>query len=400
MTTSTDTAPQVEVPDSTESAKRSRRRLMSRVSIQSKLLVMLLADERAVGRGRGRHRLPVGAQFAASFGVRPADRDPAVAESRAADRDRGSEELAGGLLARVDGHRRRIEAFTAGFDQLAPPPSTRPNSSRSSTTTPSSSPRTRTSRPATTSTSTRCCRRRPRSGICRRTTPFRSATTTTTADWTRRSSSTTPATAAPWSAANARYNDFFREIVTRFDFEDALLLDTRGNVVYSAYKGVDLGTNILTGPYKGSELGDAYQKALDSNAVDYVGLTDFGDYQPADEPTAWFVSPVGPQGQRRRRAGAAIPDLEDQQADDDRRSLAGLRHGRDRRDVHRRPRRPDAIQFPAVPRGSRSLQARRHRSRHAAGRRARTRSGSTAPPWCSPWRPRPPSWRSRVSAAR
>jgi class 3 adenylate cyclase len=99
-----------------------------------------------------------------------------------------------------------------------------------------------------------------------------------------------------WSAANARFNDFFREIVKRFEFEDALLLDTRGNVVYSAYKGVDLGTNVLTGPYREGQLGDAYQKALASNAVDYVGVTDFGDYQPADEPTAWMMSPVGQGG--------------------------------------------------------------------------------------------------------
>ncbi|MGZ5378265.1 MAG: HAMP domain-containing protein, partial [Mycobacterium sp.] len=99
-----------------------------------------------------------------------------------------------------------------------------------------------------------------------------------------------------WSAANARYNDFFREIVTRFEFEDALLFDTRGNVVYTAYKGVDLGTNVFTGPFKGGPLASAYQQALDSNAVDYVGITDFGEYEPADEPTAWFMSPVGPQG--------------------------------------------------------------------------------------------------------
>jgi class 3 adenylate cyclase len=99
-----------------------------------------------------------------------------------------------------------------------------------------------------------------------------------------------------WSAANARFNDFFRQIVTRFEFEDALLLDTRGNVVYSAYKGVDLGTNILNGPYHSSALTDAYNKAVESNAVDYVAITDFGDYQPADEPTAWMVSPVGDQG--------------------------------------------------------------------------------------------------------
>ncbi len=101
---------------------------------------------------------------------------------------------------------------------------------------------------------------------------------------------------SPWSAANARYNDFFREIVKRFEFEDALLLDTRGNVVYSAYKGVDLGTNVLTGPYRDGGLRQAYEKALASNAVDYVGITDFGDYQPADQPTAWMLSPVGEGG--------------------------------------------------------------------------------------------------------
>jgi class 3 adenylate cyclase len=99
-----------------------------------------------------------------------------------------------------------------------------------------------------------------------------------------------------WSAANARFNGFFREMVNRFEFEDVLLLDTRGNVVYTAYKGVDLGTNILNGPYREGQLRDAYEKAMASNVVDYVGITDFGDYLPADEPTAWLVAPIGPQG--------------------------------------------------------------------------------------------------------
>nr|WP_238950852.1 adenylate/guanylate cyclase domain-containing protein [Mycobacterium sp. IDR2000157661] len=101
---------------------------------------------------------------------------------------------------------------------------------------------------------------------------------------------------SPWSAASARFNDFFREIVQRFQFEDALLLDTRGNIVYSAHKGVDLGTNILTGPYREGGLQEAYQQVLTSNAVDYVGVTDFGDYQPANEPTAWMLAPTGPSG--------------------------------------------------------------------------------------------------------
>jgi class 3 adenylate cyclase len=100
-----------------------------------------------------------------------------------------------------------------------------------------------------------------------------------------------------WSAANAKYQDFFRQIITRFAFEDVLLLDTRGNVVYTAFKDVDLGTNILTGPYTGSKLRDAYEKAIASNNDNYVGITDFETYQPAeDQPTAWMVSPVGGGG--------------------------------------------------------------------------------------------------------
>src|SRR6185312_14556121 len=100
-----------------------------------------------------------------------------------------------------------------------------------------------------------------------------------------------------WSNANARYQDFFRQIVQRFEFQDVLLLDTRGNVVYSAYKDVDLGTNILTGPYNTSKLRGAYEKAMASNSDDFVAITDFEIYQPAEgQPTAWMVSPVGVGG--------------------------------------------------------------------------------------------------------
>jgi class 3 adenylate cyclase len=100
-----------------------------------------------------------------------------------------------------------------------------------------------------------------------------------------------------WTAANARFDFYLRGIVTRFDYRDALLLDTQGNVVYSVMKGPDLGTNILTGPYRESNLRGAYQKALSSNDVDFVWITDFQPYQPAlDAPTAWVVSPVGMNG--------------------------------------------------------------------------------------------------------
>ena len=100
-----------------------------------------------------------------------------------------------------------------------------------------------------------------------------------------------------WSAANARYQGFFRQIVERFAFEDALLLDNRGNVVYSVYKNVDLGTNILNGPYNGSKLREAYQEVMSSNKEERLVITDFEFYQPAAmAPTAWLVAALPPTG--------------------------------------------------------------------------------------------------------
>ena len=100
-----------------------------------------------------------------------------------------------------------------------------------------------------------------------------------------------------WTTANTHFDFYMRGIVTRFDYGDVLLLDTKGNVVYSVKKGPDLGTNILTGPYRESKLRDAYEKALGSNDIDFVWFTDFEPYQPQlNAPTAWVVSPIGMNG--------------------------------------------------------------------------------------------------------
>jgi class 3 adenylate cyclase len=97
-----------------------------------------------------------------------------------------------------------------------------------------------------------------------------------------------------WSAHNAEYNAYFRDMADRYGYGDVLLLDTRGNVVYSVFKGVDLGTNVRTGPYSGTALADAYDTALASNTLDAVTFEDFEHYQPAyDVPVGWAVTAVG-----------------------------------------------------------------------------------------------------------
>ncbi len=96
-----------------------------------------------------------------------------------------------------------------------------------------------------------------------------------------------------WSAANAHFNNYFHEVATRFEYRDAMLLDTRGNVVYSVNKGPTLGTNILTGPFRESNLRGAYEKAMATDSLDFVWITDFQPFQAAlGAPVAWLVSPI------------------------------------------------------------------------------------------------------------
>lgn len=97
-----------------------------------------------------------------------------------------------------------------------------------------------------------------------------------------------------FSQVTQRYGDYLSRLVHQVGYEDLLLLNLDGDVVYSAYKGVDLGTNLNDGPYRNSLLAGAYRDVLASNSVDAVETTDFERWIPSlNVPGLWVVSPVG-----------------------------------------------------------------------------------------------------------
>jgi class 3 adenylate cyclase len=290
MTTNTDAESAVEPEPAPAAKPRSlRRRTLSRISIQSKLLIMLLVTSvlsaavvGAIGYQSGRSSLR-----ASVFDSLTEIRQSQTRQLQAQIADLQSSLV---VFTRGSTATEAIQAFTAGFDQLNNATITPPQQQSiveyyNKEFAPAENEQTGNQVDVTGLLPTTNAQKYLQANY---TTPF--------TDWDQALDFGDAHDGSAWSAASARFNDFFKEVVKRFEFEDALLLDTRGNVVYSAYKGVDLGTNILTGPYKGGDLTDAYNKAIDSHAVDYVAITDFGDYQPADEPTAWMVSPVGAQG--------------------------------------------------------------------------------------------------------
>ena len=100
-----------------------------------------------------------------------------------------------------------------------------------------------------------------------------------------------------WTKLNERYQPFFSDFADRFPFDDAMLLDTDGNVVYSTLKQTDFGANVNSGPYKTTKLAEAFRKAMKASSVDEIVLTDFEDYAPAyGTPTPWILTPIGDGG--------------------------------------------------------------------------------------------------------
>ncbi|RYB93763.1 HAMP domain-containing protein [Nocardioides oleivorans] len=110
-----------------------------------------------------------------------------------------------------------------------------------------------------------------------------------------------------WSAANARFNPYFRAVGESLGLDDVLMLDGDGNIVYSLYKGAELGTNIVTGDFRSGGLQQVFQDSVRSNSRDFVATADFESYLPSyGAPTMFIASPIGTEG---RLTGVLVYEL-------------------------------------------------------------------------------------------
>ncbi len=96
-----------------------------------------------------------------------------------------------------------------------------------------------------------------------------------------------------WSAAHAEFHDYLRRLANLSGYPDLVLISGSGQVVYSVGKGVDLGADLVEGPYSYSNLALAFQGAMSGSRLDTVSFADFERYAPAlDAPTGWAVAPL------------------------------------------------------------------------------------------------------------
>lgn len=86
-----------------------------------------------------------------------------------------------------------------------------------------------------------------------------------------------------------KLHDVASEFVTERGYYDFFLIDVDGNIVYTVEKESDFATNLRTGPWADSGLGDAFRRAAGHEGR-AVALSDFTSYQPSAGAPAMFVA--------------------------------------------------------------------------------------------------------------
>jgi methyl-accepting chemotaxis protein len=96
-----------------------------------------------------------------------------------------------------------------------------------------------------------------------------------------------------YDKAHESYHPWFRKVLQERQYYDIFLLDTQGNLVYSVYKELDYATNLETGEYKDTDLGNAFRAAAANAGTGKDVFFDFRPYAPsAGAPASFIAKPV------------------------------------------------------------------------------------------------------------
>lgn len=92
-----------------------------------------------------------------------------------------------------------------------------------------------------------------------------------------------------YNTQHGNFHPFFREQAEIDGFQDVIILNGAGDVIYSLAKGADFGTNIQSGPFRDSGLGRAFRSAREG-AADQIHGVDFSPYAASGGDIAAFMA--------------------------------------------------------------------------------------------------------------
>ncbi|QXM06193.1 methyl-accepting chemotaxis protein [Crassaminicella indica] len=91
-----------------------------------------------------------------------------------------------------------------------------------------------------------------------------------------------------------KYNSVFLNFIDKLAYGDLLLIDYKnGKVLYSTLKEADYGTNLMSGPYKNTNVARAFEAAKNSNDKNFIAITDYEFYAPSNhKPIICMAAPI------------------------------------------------------------------------------------------------------------
>ncbi len=99
-----------------------------------------------------------------------------------------------------------------------------------------------------------------------------------------------PGDGSAYSAAHARYHEWFRRLQTQRGYYDVFLIDHGGTVVYSVSKEQDFVARLTDGPWRETDLAAVYRQATERSQANTTAFSDFAPYAPSGGAAASFIA--------------------------------------------------------------------------------------------------------------
>ncbi len=98
-------------------------------------------------------------------------------------------------------------------------------------------------------------------------------------------------------------SEFPEHFIKTYGYEDYILINRKGHVVYTAKKGKDLGANLKYGKMQNSALASIWNKIMSSKKM---YLQDFAFYEPSGKHVCFIGTPVSEKAEPENILGAVV----------------------------------------------------------------------------------------------
>src|SRR3989339_1553386 len=97
-----------------------------------------------------------------------------------------------------------------------------------------------------------------------------------------------------YSSTHAMFHPYFKGLLEKRGYYDIFLIDSEtGNIIYTAYKESDFGSNLINGPYANSNIAKLYKEVNNAAEHNFIKTIDFEPYAPSDfAPASFIAAPI------------------------------------------------------------------------------------------------------------